>query len=150
MKFLLDSMLGKLAKWLRICGFDTEYVKDSKDTDLYFSAKKEDRILLTRDNKYKNLKTIKMCFINHDDLDKQIKQLFFEFNITKEEFCFFSRCTVCNKLLKDIDKEEIIDKIPPYTAKTKNEFSICAGCGRIYWTGTHYERMRSKLNSMLE
>lgn len=147
MKFLADSMLGKLSKWLRICGFNVIYVKDSKNKDLYFQAQKEERILLTRDNKYKNLKTIKVCFINFDNSAQQLKQLFGELSIKQEDLNLFSRCLVCNQILKVVDKNFVIDKLPPYVAKTKNEFSLCEECGRIYWSGTHYDRMLHKIKT---
>lgn len=143
-------MLGRLATWLMICGFDTLYLKDTQDTDLYFTAKAQDRILLTRDGKYKNLKTIPVCFIKYNSLDEQLKQIFSELKIDKDTLNFFSLCTVCNKPLADIEKQKIIGRLPPYVAKTQNSFSICQICGRIYWCGTHYDRMKGKLREILK
>ncbi len=150
MKFLCDQMLGTLAKWLRICGFDTYYAKrHTKDKKLIDIAKKEDRVLITRDKelvynaKREQVKTIK---IETKDLDEQLKIVLSKVDI--EKGLILSRCTICNGLLEKISKKNVKEKVPKMVFENNNDFLYCRRCDKIYWKGTHYKKMLDKIDEL--
>ncbi|WP_457753273.1 DUF5615 family PIN-like protein [Thermococcus sp.] len=139
MKLIADMMLGRLARWLRLYGYDTVYgIKD--DDEIIEIAKKEGRIILTRDEELaKRAKNV--ILIKSNKFEEQIKQLMrlgFTFN---ELFPENARCPKCNGLIKEISKEKIKDKVPPGVYEKYNEFYICTECGQIYWPGRQWEEM---------
>ncbi len=141
-------MLGTLAKWLRICGFDTYYANNFlDDNDLLKIAEKENRLLITRDKelvynaKRRNLKVIQIKTTN---IDEQLKTLFQNFNL--DESLFLSRCLLCNTLVKPIDKKEIKDKVPKHVFENNENFWYCKNCNKYYWKGTHFENMKNRLS----
>jgi uncharacterized protein with PIN domain len=114
LRFIADSMLGKLAKWLRLAGLDVSYKNDIEDHVLIDQALSEDRIILTRDRNIKKRKIVKNCLLIHSDhLEEQIRQFFETYRIkdTERSFC---RCIRCNTLLKDIGKHALKGKVPSY------------------------------------
>lgn len=138
-KLIADMMLGRLARWLRLYGYDTVYgVKD--DDEIIEIAKKEGRIILTRDEELaKGAKNA--ILISSNKFEEQIKQLMelgFTFN---ELFPENARCPKCNGLIKEIPKEKIKDKVPPGVYEKYNEFYICTECGQIYWPGRQWQEM---------
>ena len=151
MKFLCDQMLGTLAKWLRVCGFDTFYAnKDTKDEELLEICKKDDYTLITRD---KNLiyaarrEQIDVIEIQTTDLDLQIKKVMQVTKIRKD--FILSRCLVCNNLLDTIDKKNAKGKVPAKVFENHEEFLFCKNCEKIYWKGTHYDKMLEKIKQYL-
>jgi hypothetical protein len=141
-KFAVDCMLGKLAKTLRMMGFDTFYESYIDDADLVDIAYRENRIILTRDVDLTNRKKAEQfLWIKSTNHKEQIKQVINEFNLNDKKKPL-SRCLVCNEQLNPIDKEEVEDIVPEYTYKTQNEFYKCSGCGKIYWPATHVESMK--------
>lgn len=141
-------MLGTLAKWLRIYGFDTSYAgPDMDDDEILWVSKNEDRILLTRDKnlinsaRRENIKNIK---ITSTELDEQIKTTLKGKNIDEDKI--LSRCIICNSLVYDIKKEDVRDKVPERIFKSTNKFWSCPKCQKIYWKGSHYENMIEKIN----
>ncbi len=139
LRFIADSMLGKLAKWLRIAGLDVSYINDIDDHVLIDQALSEDRIILTRDRNIKKRKIVKECLlIQSDHLEEQIGQFVETYKIdgTKKSFC---RCIRCNTLLTDVDKSELSGRVPDYVFETMDKFRECRSCHRIYWAGTHRE-----------
>ncbi|MBO8174362.1 MAG: Mut7-C RNAse domain-containing protein [Thermococcus sp.] len=138
-KLIADMMLGRLARWLRLYGYDTVYgVKD--DNKIIEIAEKEGRIILTRDEELaKRAKNV--ILIKSNKFEEQIKQLMelgFTFN---ELFPENARCPKCNGLIKEISKEKIKDKVPPGVYGKYNEFYICTECGQVYWPGRQWEEM---------
>ena len=151
-KFSADCMLGKLCRWLRICGFDTFYSRRIKDPDLMDKAKKENRILLTRDHALFTLcqkKNIKVFLILDNFFEDQLKQVFRELNI-HPPFILSKRCLDCNAILHHVIKSEIQDKVPPYIYNTQEKFYQCPICHKIFWPGTHWLQMEKKLAQILE
>jgi len=151
MKFLCDQMLGTLAKWLRIYGFDTFFASSQiKDEDLVEIAKNENRTLITRDKeliysaKRQNIKTIEL---KTTDLDEQIKQVLNGEVIDKSKF--LSRCIICNNTIVTISKEKIKKKVPPRIFENNDEFWYCKKCDKIYWKGTHYDDMLKKIDNLI-
>lgn len=148
MKFVADSMLGSLAKWLRILGYDTLYFSHIEDWELARLAMAEGRILLTRDQELARRKGFKSILIRSDKLQEQIAQVLQELDLKENNP--FSRCPVCNTPLQPVDKEQIRDMVPPYVFQTQDRFSICPGCNRVYWRGTHWQRMNEIINHLQE
>lgn len=143
-KFVVDQMLGRLAKWLRVLGFDTLYSTSLDDPDLARLALAEDRILLTRDTQLARRRRLRCLLVRSDDPREQLRQVV-------EELCLplpaepLTRCLRCNELLADVDKTFVEARLPPYVRLTQEHFRRCAACGRVYWRGTHWERMHRAL-----
>ncbi|MEW6618269.1 MAG: Mut7-C RNAse domain-containing protein [bacterium] len=147
MKFIADDMLGKLAKWLRILGYDTIYYRTQNDYDLIEIAQNEGRILLTRDSQLARNWIVPTLLIKDEIIDEQLKQVIQRFKI--EIGCaLFSRCPKCNTLLIEIDKEAIKDKLPEFVYQTYNEFWSCPTCNRYYWQGSHWMNIKAKVENL--
>ncbi len=147
MKFLVDQHAGKLCRWLRFLGFDAEMASGSV-YDLAARAVREGRVLITRNRKAADLPLAKSLVLLSDEPREQLRQVVGELEL-KERFKPFTRCPVCNAELKSIGKKEIKDLVPPHTYSTHEEFSRCTACGRVYWEGSHVERMRKILGELL-
>ncbi len=147
MKFICDEMLGTLAKWLRILGYDTKYAKNMDDEKIIEIARKEQRIVLTRDKALAK-KADKALYINERELEKQIEKVFENFNLKVEHDKILSRCTICNIPVVKIEKENVKEKVPEHVWKTQEEFWICPQCHRIYWMGSHWENMADKIKKL--
>ena len=144
-------MLGKLARELRILGFDTRYINLQVDVvrnpiTLLKLAQSENRIILTRNTKLKNYSGV--VFINSECIDEQIAQVIKSFKL-ENDIKPFSRCLVCNEILISVKKEEIKGKVPFYIFQTKDEFSCCPKCQKIYWAGTHQKNMRERVRKLI-
>jgi uncharacterized protein with PIN domain len=143
-------MLGTLAKWLRIYGFDTFY-SNSKITDeiLIEISKIEKRVLISRDKeliqiaKRENIKTIELKTI---DIDEQLISVLDDLKFDKAQI--LSRCIICNSEVEEINKNEIKEKIPKKVFENNREFWFCKNCNKIYWKGSHYEKMIEKINNL--
>lgn len=150
MKFLADEMLGRLAKWLRILGYDTIYTKGVKDSTLVRMAISDKRILLTRDTSLVRQKGLRdYVLIKHDHLMDQLRQVIEELRLSYPENSF-SRCTICNTTLTPFSKEDACKTVPPYVCMTQEIFGKCPECRRIYWKGTHYGRMKRNIDRIFE
>jgi uncharacterized protein with PIN domain len=149
LRFIADSMLGKLAKWLRLAGLDVTYKNDIEDRVLIDQALSEDRIILTRDRNIKKRKIVKKCLLLHSDhLEEQIRQFFETYRIRSTEGAF-CRCIRCNILLADVDKRALKGKVPAYVFETNDKFKQCDSCKRIYWAGTHRENAEGFLRKVI-
>lgn len=138
MKFVVDFMLGKLARTLRMLGFDTKYVKHWERKRLLYDCIKEKRILLTRN---RNLpKSSNIFVVESEDLKTQLKELDAKFNL-KSKSTPFTRCLICNTLLISVPKSKVKDKVPIYVYETHQAFGYCKTCDKFYWKGTHYQAM---------
>jgi uncharacterized protein with PIN domain len=146
MKFLADAMLGRLAKWLRILGYDTAYFSQIEDSDLVRIARAEGRMLLTRDRELTRRKGLKCLFIESDSFEEQMGQLSRDLDLTVDGSA--SRCARCNTVLRSVDKEEVKERIPPYILRRHTHFSLCPQCDKVYWRGTHWQRMQQRLEDV--
>ncbi len=143
-RFVADAMLGRLAKWLRILGYDVLYSGHMDDPELARLARIEERILLTRDTQLVKRKGLKFVLLKSDQSMEQLKQLVTERHLAGDAL-EFSRCLVCNTPLEHVEKSAVADLVPPYVLSTQYRFRRCGTCGRVYWRGTHWDRMRRKL-----
>jgi len=147
-KFVADVHLGRLTRYLRMMGFDVYYKNDLLDEEIVKISLKERRAILTRDiGILKRTEVTHAYFIRTDKVEKQTEEVIIRFDL-QNEMKEFSRCLECNELLKSIKKETIIKQLPPKVAQTQNEFYQCPSCKKIYWKGTHYERMLSYIKSL--
>lgn len=153
-KFVVDNNVGKLAKWLRILGYDTIFVKDIADNDLIRIALTQNRIILTRDTQIIKRRVVtigrlKAILIKDDDLRAQLRQV-----VTMLKLNFrhqtFSLCLECNQPLVTEPKEKVKSLVPPYVFQTQDEFVRCPHCGKIYWQGTHVQQMERELERLEE
>lgn len=150
LKFIADAMLGRLAKWLRILGYDVVYEPSILDDDLIAKALNGRRIILTMDRKLTERKSAKnSLYIKSNDYKEQLKQVITHYNIDYKSN-IFTRCLPCNEPLYYIDKGKIKDKVPPYVYSTQDIFYICQQCSRLYWSGTHRRKILEKLNKILK
>lgn len=148
-RFIVDEMLGTLAKWLRIMGYDTVYYTGGGDSALVQRALAEDRIILTRDSFLVKRKLArKKLFIEKENIGEQLKQVVNELKLDAQSK-LFTRCLICNKKLISAKKEDIKDKVPCYTYMTQDRFYECPECGKIYWPGTHKNKMLQMIGNIV-
>jgi uncharacterized protein with PIN domain len=146
-------MLGKLTRWLRMLGHDVEYSSKLDDNQLITVAKKERRILLTRDlelYQQATAKGIDSFYLEGKTEAEKLAQLTKRFNIKLEIDMATSRCTKCNTRVKPIPKDRIEDRIEKSTFSYYNDFWECPKCGQVYWQGAHWARIRKTLETAKE
>lgn len=139
-KFIADVHLGKLARLLRMFGFDTVYKNDFSLDELLKIGKDENRILLSRNAAVSKMLADRCFFVSDENPFGQIKQVIQHFNL-KEQLHPFSRCIVCNGTLETVSKERVTDLLQKNTASYFQEFWQCSDCKRIYWKGSHFKKM---------
>jgi hypothetical protein len=142
-RFVADAMLGRLARWLRILGYDTLYDAAWDDPHLVRLARAQDRVLLTRDTELARRRGVRVVLVEGETLEAQLDFLRRALHIRAR--LDMGRCPVCNGQLQAVEKKSVRERVPPYVYATQDAFRVCAGCGRIYWRGTHWERMREKV-----
>lgn len=146
-KFILDLHLGKLARLLRLLGFDTLYKNNYADCEIVRLAREKKRIILTRDRNILKYKDVTHGYwIRSQNPDKQLTEVIERFDL-KRQIKPFSRCLVCNGLLKKVEKKKIVDRLKPRTRRYFDEFYRCRNCQKIYWKGSHYEKMQAYLKN---
>jgi hypothetical protein len=151
MKLLCDHMLGSLAKWLRILGFDTVFpTATTTDDEILQIANAEDRLLLSRDKELilrgKKAK-LQVLEIHTTDLHEQLIQVLAHIRLDSTQV--LTRCTLCNTPLVDVEKNAVKTHVPPKVFETRDEFWFCPVCHRYYWMGTHYENMIEKIKTLI-
>lgn len=148
-RFVLDVHLGKLASSLRMLGFDTLYRNDYGDEELAEISSREKRILLTRDTGLLKRSIVTYgYYVRHTNPQKQLLEILERFELRKVVKPF-KRCINCNGLLTPIDKEIVLDRIPPKVKEIVNEFHSCQDCHQIFWKGSHYDKMRQFVDEVL-
>jgi uncharacterized protein with PIN domain len=153
-KFMIDQNVGKLAKLLRLLGYDTLFFSGETDAQMVHIALAEKRIILTRDTHIlkRRLVTagkVKAILIEADNINEQIKQVVEELGL-HNQIRPFTICLECNQPLLTITKEEAKDRVPPYVWVTQREYVECPECHRIYWKGTHWEAMTKRLEKLVQ
>ena len=141
MRFATDATLGKLGRHLRAAGFDTVRQHECQSED-FFDRVAVDRIILTRTSRYRvRYKQRQLLFVRDNDPREQFRQVIKDLKIGPGDINPFSRCLVCNLEIKPIDKEGLKGKIPAYIWQRHQTFCVCSRCQRIYWAGTHHQRL---------
>jgi uncharacterized protein with PIN domain len=138
-RFVADGMLGTLAKWLRILGYDTLFEPGLDDNQLVRMARAQGRVLLTCDRELARRRGVRHVLLTSQDRAGQLRQVLAEMGLAPDHS--FSRCPVCNEPLQPMDLETARERVPPYVAQTQSQFSSCPACRRVYWRGTHWTHM---------
>jgi uncharacterized protein with PIN domain len=142
-RFVVDGMLGSLARWLRLLGYDADYDNRRDDAELVRLARAENRVLLTRDRELAARRGVQALFIVSQVLDEQLAQVTAAFPRPEESEP--ARCPVCNTALVPATPEELADRLPAYVLRKYRDFRRCPGCGRVYWPGSHWRNMQIRL-----
>ncbi len=144
MNFITDRTLGKLAKWLRILGYDTIYDCGAIDRGFLQRGAKEGRIVLTRrrDMAQRDFRG-RMVIVRSDKVVEQIREIIDTLSLKPERDKLLSLCIKCNGELQDVTKTEIKERVPEYVFQTQDVFHVCPHCDEIYWAGTHREKILS-------
>ena len=144
MKFIADVMLGRLAKWMRLLGFDVLYDRAISDNEIIRISLEQARVILTRDTGLvARPLASNHVFINNDNVRQQLQQVLTTFHITSMPGPL-TRCSVCNTLLLPVAKQDVRDLVPLYVYEKNNTFLRCESCRKIYWQGTHVKKMELK------
>jgi uncharacterized protein len=147
-RFVADGHLGRLAAYLRMLGFDTLYRSDYRDEEVARISSSENRILLTRDcGLLKRNEVRHGYYLRGTEPAQQLVEVLREFDLIPT-IVPFRRCMHCNGLLHATQKESVLHRLLPETAKHFEEFYACADCKKVYWKGSHYRRMKSFIESV--
>ncbi len=148
MKFIVDAMLGDLARWLRILGYDTVYARGMPDSRIVKLASEEDRILVTRDRGLyirAVRKGVKAVLVRGRDIVERLaflsRQLGIRLYVDPDE----TRCPLCNGPLARVSRDYVRGRVPPRVYELYNEFWVCQRCGQIYWRGGHWRGIEETL-----
>ncbi len=148
-RFIADAHLGALARLLRMLGFDTRFDNPIDDGEVERIAAAERRIVLTRDRELLMRRTITHgCYVRAQAPKAQCREI-----VTRLDLCRqarpLSRCLACNAPLQPLAREIAITRVPPAVAARHSRFSICTGCDRVYWEGSHWQHMRAQVATLL-
>lgn len=143
-RFVADHMLGSLAKWLRMIGYDTVYDKNLDDKAIAATARAENRFVLTRDKEL--AKEPGALFVEADLLDAQLAEVKAKFGLRFDGSAI--RCTACNGELLELPKEQAKESVPEGAFAENDRFWKCAGCGKVYWRGSHWLGIMERLKKL--
>ncbi|MCZ6547932.1 MAG: Mut7-C RNAse domain-containing protein [Deltaproteobacteria bacterium] len=146
-RFVADKMLGRLARWLRIIGQDVTYGIHLSGYELVRAARREGRLILTRDRGIRKKSPPALLLIQSDHFREQLKQVVHVCGLDPFKD-LFTRCVECNTPFDSVPKGSVEKKVPPYVFSTQEQFSFCRSCQRIYWPATHQQKMMDELKSM--
>lgn len=146
--FIADVHLEKLARYLRMMGFDVLYENNFEDDEIIRISLAEKRAILTKDlGILKRNEVTHGYWVRNSIVKEQVVEIMKRFDLIKL-IIEFTRCIECNTILKSISKQEIIDEFPPKVTKSQTEFSRCPSCKKLYWKGTHHQRMLSFIKTI--
>lgn len=148
--FLADAMLGRLARWLAMLGYDSSFAGAGRKTDfdIAWRAREEGRVLLTRDTRIPVFAGLRTVVIRGQRFEDQLRQVFAEMGLKAAPERLFSRCTLCNLPVRAVPREEAMPKVPEKVRALDTPFFTCPGCARMYWNGTHVDRVLEKLRGL--
>jgi uncharacterized protein with PIN domain len=150
MRFLVDGMLGGLARWLRILGYEARYDASAMDNNLLTIASEENMVLLTRDKELHQravAKKIVSVLVVGETEEERLAQMARAFGLRLETNMAETRCPECGARLIEKSKSDLADKALEESLKIHNQFWKCAnqGCGKVYWVGSHWKQIRQTL-----
>jgi uncharacterized protein with PIN domain len=141
-RFIADVHLGRLARLLRMMGFDTEWANHLEDEVIVGAARREGRIILSRDRGLLKRRAVTHgCLVRSLEPREQLAEVIRRFDLARQ-VRLFSRCMDCNVVLSRVSRVSVLDALPPSVAETCSEFSRCPRCGKVFWRGTHWETMK--------
>ena len=150
LKFAADNSLGKLAKWLRILGFDTTLATEDSGEICSYRAITE-RIVVTRTEKIrKRFSDRRLIFITSNDPGMQLKQVITEIGIRRSDLRPFLRCVRCNVTIVNVEPAEVYGQIPDYIHESYSQFKKCPQCDQIFWPGSHTRRALERIDNLFE
>jgi len=148
-RFIADAHLGRLAHLLRMTGFDTVYENGIRDEDIERLAGKDHRVVLTRDRELLKRRGISHgCYVHALRPEQQLREIFERLDLARSAQPF-TRCLSCNWPLHPVEKSRVAALLPSGVSERQERFSMCDGCGRVFWEGTHWRRMRELVDSLL-
>ena len=147
-RFVVDGHLGKLARNLRLLGFDVAYDQQAQDRQLLGVMESEDRALLTRDRRLLMHAIVKAGYCpRSQNSDEQTIEVIHRFDLF-DSIAPFTRCLRCNAPLQEVAKADVIEKLEPLTKIYYERFRRCTGCGQIYWAGSHFSKLQKRLDEI--
>ncbi len=149
MRFVCDVMLGRLARWLRLAGFDTLYGAQATDQELAATCRGEGRWLLTRDRRLASAAGPRVVLLRGVQVEEQLAEVCTRLSLAARQQRWLSRCPRCNAPLREAAREAVAVRVPPYVAAHAQAFWECTDCGQVYWPGTHVPRIQARLATVL-
>ncbi len=147
-KFVLDVHLGKLARLLRMLGFDARYRNDYDDPEIVYIARKEKRAILTRDRGLLKKRVVSHGYwVRSDHPPQQVREVLQRFDLF-DKICPFHRCMRCNGVIEAVEKTQVLEQLQPKTRRYYREFYRCRNCGQVYWKGSHFRKMEAFIRSL--
>lgn len=143
-QFIADHMLGSLARWLRMMGYDTVYDKSMDDAAIAESARAGSRFILTRDQELS--KEPGAYYLESDNLESQLKAVATRFGLKFNEDKI--RCSVCNGQLSELAKSDAVGSVPEGALQANDKFWRCSRCGKVFWKGTHWNGIMERLRKL--
>lgn len=147
-RFAADAMLGRLATWLRLLGYDTFYQRDIEDSDLADVARREGRILLTRDVQLTKRRGLRSLLIESDDVWEQLRQVVRTYHLRRSPEQ--ARCPRCNTPLHPLSRTAAQARVPAYVWRTRQTFRECPTCQRVFWRGTHIDDIEARFAALFQ
>jgi uncharacterized protein with PIN domain len=147
-RFIVNTMLGNIARWLRMLGYDTLYDRKYEDWKILQIAEKENRIIITRDRGLHRRalnRGLKSIYLEMDDIAERLAYIAYVTGIRLYIDLERSRCPICNGELRKVSKEEVKGKVPPKVYRLHDDFWICTRCGKVYWIGSHWRKIEEIL-----
>jgi uncharacterized protein len=150
MRFATDATVGKLGRHLRSAGFDTLCQHQNRSGD-FFDTIDDERIILTRTTwLHLRFKHRPLVFIRDNDPFQQMVQVVRELRLGLDDLNPFTRCLECNADIRQLNREAVTGRVPAYVWQRHHAFHACGECGRIYWAGSHHDRMRKRLSAIFQ
>ncbi len=147
--FVLDVHLGKLARRMRLLGFDVCYRNDLEDAEIMEIAERENRIILTRDlGILKHRKVMHGYLVRSDHIDCQLRAVLKRYDLS-DRLHLWKRCMICNGLMARVEKTDVLDRLESKTRLYYEEFHRCSSCHRLYWRGSHYVKIAAWLDEFM-
>ncbi|MFC1972289.1 Mut7-C RNAse domain-containing protein [Chloroflexota bacterium] len=149
LRFIVDCNVGKLARWLRMMGYDATLFTGDDDSQMIIAALRQERVILTRDTRIMKMGVVtgnwvRAVFIESEEPEHQIRQVIDNLHLDCR-FKPFTICLECNQALTEVTREEVKDRVPPYVFQTQDQYMECPQCHRMYWQGTHWQAMTREL-----
>jgi len=150
MKFIADRTLGQVVKKLRVLGFDAVYWRGGNLEGAVKAALAEERVLITRSHRIqKKNSALRFLVVEANDPREQIQEVITKLRLRPTAPQFFSRCLLCNEVLAPLPKEEAEGRVPDFIYRTYDSFHSCPSCQRVYWPGTHWQKMAEEMKGMI-